>query len=294
MISSDKNSLKRSKNKIITFLSLTFLLSTVFWVQFFLLGEIPSGGGLIGLGLMWSPGIAAIITKIVFDRNLRGMGWKWGKTHFVLMGYILPVIVFSLIYIPIWLFGFAEFSSEYLTSRIADAVGLEKPISLGLTILIQSTLGLLTVIIPALGEEIGWRGLLVPELAKRISFTKMALVVGGIWAIWHYPMMFLGHSEETNMLQHIVFYTVKLLAYSFIISWLVLKSGSIWPAVFMHASGNLFLEGVSNDLTVSNNITRILLDDAGFGVVGVYIIFAYVFWRKKSEIANSLLKITNG
>ena len=88
MISSDKNSLKRSKNKIITFLSLTFLLSTVFWVQFFLLGEIPSGGGLIGLGLMWSPGIAAIITKIVFDRNLRGMGWKWGKTHFVLMGYI--------------------------------------------------------------------------------------------------------------------------------------------------------------------------------------------------------------
>ena len=40
----------------------------------------------------------------------------------------------------------------------------------------------------ATGEEIGWRGFLVPELAKVLPFTGVALVSGLIWASWHYPI----------------------------------------------------------------------------------------------------------
>ena len=38
------------------------------------------------------------------------------------------------------------------------------------------------------GEEIGWRGFLVPELAQVLPFTGVALVSGLIWASWQYPI----------------------------------------------------------------------------------------------------------
>jgi membrane protease YdiL (CAAX protease family) len=40
-----------------------------------------------------------------------------------------------------------------------------------------------------IGEEIGWRGFLVPEFAKTQSFPATALITGFIWAIWHYPVL---------------------------------------------------------------------------------------------------------
>jgi uncharacterized protein len=42
------------------------------------------------------------------------------------------------------------------------------------------TPGLLGGIFLALGEEIGWRGLLVPQPARLTTFTKTALLSGGI------------------------------------------------------------------------------------------------------------------
>ncbi len=47
---------------------------------------------------------------------------------------------------------------------------------------------MLTGVATAAGEEIGWRGFLVPELAKGLPFTAVALVSGIIWAAWHYPI----------------------------------------------------------------------------------------------------------
>ena len=60
------------------------------------------------------------------------------------------------------------------------------------------TPGLLIGILFALAEEIGWRGLLVPELARLTSFTRTALLSGGIQAVWHWPfVLFAGFSSAT-------------------------------------------------------------------------------------------------
>jgi uncharacterized protein len=44
-----------------------------------------------------------------------------------------------------------------------------------------------------LGEEIGWRGFLVPELAKRHGFAVTAIISGLVWAVWHYPIFLLAN-----------------------------------------------------------------------------------------------------
>jgi len=49
--------------------------------------------------------------------------------------------------------------------------------------------GLVQSLATALGEEIGWRGFLVPELFKTMGFTSAALFSGVVWACWHYPLV---------------------------------------------------------------------------------------------------------
>lgn len=46
------------------------------------------------------------------------------------------------------------------------------------------------IMIPFVGiaEETGWRGLLQPELDKRMSFPFSVLLTAAIWFVWHFPV----------------------------------------------------------------------------------------------------------
>src|SRR5689334_21633614 len=43
------------------------------------------------------------------------------------------------------------------------------------------------VVLPPIGEELGWRGLAMPQLAARRGPLVASLLVGAMWAFWHLP-----------------------------------------------------------------------------------------------------------
>lgn len=49
---------------------------------------------------------------------------------------------------------------------------------------------LLQVITGAVGEELGWRGFVVPRLADRLGSVGAAWLMGAAWALWHLPAFF--------------------------------------------------------------------------------------------------------
>ncbi len=65
-------------------------------------------------------------------------------------------------------------------------------ISIAVGIFLTGTYGLIRSVSSALGEEIGWRGFLVPELSKATSFTLTSLISGIVWSLWHYPILIYG------------------------------------------------------------------------------------------------------
>ena len=108
------------------------------------------------------------------------------------MGYVLPLGLTALVCSGVWLTGLGRFSPADLASAPSSSYGVALnsgvtlvPISFAVTATVFVVIGALT----ALGEELGWRGFLVPELARSTSFHRVALVSGGIWAAWHAPLI---------------------------------------------------------------------------------------------------------
>jgi membrane protease YdiL (CAAX protease family) len=87
------------------------------------------------------------------------------------------------------------------------------------------------------GEEYGWRGFLMDELAP-IGKRKAALVIGFIWGVWHIPIIISGaHTyppTEGGFILAGIFFTL----WGFFQSYVVLKTNSIWAAAFMHGIVN--------------------------------------------------------
>jgi membrane protease YdiL (CAAX protease family) len=93
-----------------------------------------------------------------------------------------------------WLAGIAALNPIQTAGALSRFFGLgplSRPFGIGLYFLDVATIGVIQNCATTLGEEIGWRGFLVPELAKRFSFTATAVLSGAIWALWHVPIIVL-------------------------------------------------------------------------------------------------------
>lgn len=88
-----------------------------------------------------------------------------------------------------------------------------------------------------LGEEIGWRGVLLPQLMQRISPLGAALVVGVVWYAWHVPLY--AAEDKLPALDDHVLFLISCLALSVIMTWFFLKSNaSTFLMIYVHDASN--------------------------------------------------------
>jgi uncharacterized protein len=80
------------QKKISLFLILTFALSLFSYVPIIRVGTLEIQRGLFVFTLMYSPGLAAILTQLIATRSLRGLGWRLGSARWLGIAYILPVV----------------------------------------------------------------------------------------------------------------------------------------------------------------------------------------------------------
>ena len=80
-------------------------------------------------------------------------------------------------------------------------------------------------------------------------------------------------------------FAVMIMAISFPYAWLRLKSGSLWPAVLLHASHNQSVIGILDKLTGNTSSTPYITGEFGVGLVLTSIVVAYIFWRMQPEFS---------
>ena len=269
--------------KVLIFLGITLVLVAFPYFEIIRTGTLQAWTTLL---LMWSPGVAAIITQLSTTRSLAGLGWRLGTARYLLPSLLIPLVVCIVVYGLLWGVGVIPFTGAELVATVATQTGLS--MSLPLAIFATVVVLILPSLFSALGEEIGWRGLLVPELAKGNNFTGTVLISSVIWALYHYPAILLADYHSAAPLWFgLPMFTLSLFGVSLIAAWLRLKSGSVWSAALLHASHNLFVQAVFDPLTLDFGLTPYLTTEFGVGLAIAYALVAFTYWRRRGEVEGA-------
>ncbi|GAA4217229.1 hypothetical protein GCM10022220_49430 [Actinocatenispora rupis] len=139
----------------------------------------------------------------------------------------------------------------------AVALGLYRPDPAALSRIVPGVPGpalvggllLLVVVLTPLywGEEFGWTS----YLRLRILPGRPAaatLVTGLVWAVWHFPLAFLGYVTYSNVVLGLLLWTTGFLCQEVMLTWLRLRSGSIWTTSLAHAGNNMVLSFLASGL----------------------------------------------
>ena len=283
---------KQSYRPLFVFLGLVVVLASFSYILIFTSDNNDDRTGGFAL-LQFSPAVSALVAKLVYQRNLRGLGWGWGKTRYQIAGALLPLALglvgFGLIWLTVGGFYDGSFIAE-TRSGIADTLGFDVTspyVVMLILLLVSGTLGLLLPGFFAFGEELGWRGFLVPELYKHANFTKTALISGLTWSVYHYPLVIGLEADElgVNTAYLLITATVGGIGLSTIMAWLRLKSGSVWTAVLFHAALNSYNQGFFENLTeTTSNLTNYMSGEFGLMMSLVAAFTGYLFWRKRDAL----------
>lgn len=96
---------------------------------------------------------------------------------------------------------------------------------------------LFTFLVVGIGEEVGWRGWMLPELQKRFSPLTSSILLGLVWGFWHFPLFVIGvyPGGPESVVEYLVF--GPLLAILF--TWLFNRTGgNLLLCMALHAAIN--------------------------------------------------------
>ncbi|MFT5571854.1 MAG: membrane protease YdiL (CAAX protease family) [Cryomorphaceae bacterium] len=277
-----KGKLRASAPILLTF----FILAVVFyWLGYWLIFRLERA-----TPLMMSVGLAAVVSCLIHGRPLASLGLLWGKSRFQWASFLIPLATVSLSYLIIWGLGLAQFNLDFIESlrgtyNLADWNGFSIIL---FHVALSATFTLCLAVPSILGEEIAWRGLLVGELSKSLSFGSVALISGLLWSVFHWPLMMKGFygSEFTPFVFQLAIFTLFIVSSSVTMTYLRYKTNSVWTAVLFHASSNIFIQKVFTPLTVVDESSSWYVDEFGVVVPLLTFLVALYFWTKaKREFA---------
>jgi membrane protease YdiL (CAAX protease family) len=187
-------------------------------------------------------GVVALLKRFLLWR----VGWKWYLALLIMPCLILAGVLLNaaLTQTPL------DFSTAYAHKIFGPSANL-----------LLFVLPFFLVDALTNGEEMGWRGYVLPRLQARHSALTSALLLGVVWAFWHLPK-FLSHWDTVTFAWYIVDTTAK----SVLFAWLYNNTkGSLLLTTLGHAALNtagVFLP-TATTLTDANSgafIITVLLD----------------------------------
>lgn len=122
------------------------------------------------------------------------------------------------------------------TALVALAAGVDLALG-GIMVVVMPFIG--SLVLPPIGEELGWRGYMQPELARTRRPLVAALAVGVAWTTWHVVPALVAGADALV----VGYFAASLIAWSLIAAWL----GRVWLAIALHVGINAAAMVVPDD-----------------------------------------------
>ena len=94
------------------------------------------------------------------------------------------------------------------------------------------------VITGAVGEELGWRGYLLPRLRLHLGALGAAWTMAVLWSLWHLPAFFTPGMPHQTM--PMIWALLAILFFGVFLAFVFVRAGeSIWAPMLAHLSFNI-------------------------------------------------------
>jgi uncharacterized protein len=244
----------------------------------------PALAALLVVFLVWRPQRRAQALGLVPVRPLRRMGGYilLALGMFVVLGFAATLLAAALGVTQLDLVDFSGLRSA-IEERAPAAAGALNADGFPTAAYLLALGVVLAAILPLallmnLGEELGWRGYLLPRLLP-LGVWPALLVTGLIHALWHGPQLLLHLHAGTMGPAGVAMFIASTLMVGIIIGWFRLASGSVWPAVVAHAANNSFNTLGFLTLSAADAPADPLLYPGGLGgIVGGTVLLTVAGW----------------
>jgi uncharacterized protein len=236
------------------------------------------------LPLMFAPGLASILTRFLrregfADVSFRRRDMKVRDTF--LFAYGFPIVVGVAAYGFAFLTGLAQFEPPSMPLAVGSPLA---KFAAGMAL--AATVGVLLSFPTSAGEEIGWRGYLLPRMIEA-RIPQPILVSSLVWGAWHLPVLFAGvYAMGPSRWISAIGLMIAAVAVGAILAWLRIETGSIWPCVLLHATWNGLINA-GFTLAVQDHAENMWVGETGMIVV-VTLVIASLFLRNKLKQEQSL------
>ena len=281
-----------AKKRLIIFIALTIILA---WIVFLL---IPICGLTYGSGAsvvisavaMFMPALSNLLTRLITKEGVGNMYLRphvKGHVKEYLLLYFGPTVLLLLSGALYFLIFPGSFDPELTTLKgmVASSgkQGLAASTLLIVQVLIFVVIGPIVNIIPTMGEELGWRGYLLPKLRMFLSDRAALIITGVIWGIWHLPIIVMGHNYGTSYWGYPVLGILAMIVFCVVLGiiegYISIKLESAIPAAMIHSTVNA---GAALPIIFAKSGYNPLLGPAITGLIGglLFIVLAVILLIK--------------
>lgn len=244
-----------SARGVLVFVVLSYALMWLATMPFWLSSRglaLPGAAAVIAVA-MFGPTLASWVACRFVDRRpwRPAVGLRWAgpgpssparpvrrTLRLMLLAFLTVLAATALGTVLAAVFGLVRFDLLGLSGLPALPVAVPRPVLLVIIVVEVVVASFTTNAFVALGEEIGWRGYLLPALLP-LGRVPAVLVTGVIWAGWHLPLILLGY-EYTGVPRPLalIVFTAFCLTSGAVLAWFRLRSGSALPGAVAHGTIN--------------------------------------------------------
>lgn len=131
------------------------------------------------------------------------------------------------------------------------------------------------------GEEMGWRGYILPRLQGRFSLLVSSLILAVIWWLWHLPKFLAPDNNSSFGL-----YFFEMVPMAILYTWISHHTrGSLLLVTLLHASGNtagVFFP-IANTVSGSNPAGLVLAIVILFFIAVGVVVFSFPAWVSQKQ-----------
>lgn len=236
---------------VLSFLAITFVVTYAIEGALIFSGfritQLPAAyGQLTVAAVMWVPALATVLTiKFVTREGFAIVNFRFGSWKPYLMSGLLVPICFVFIYSVTWLLGLGQpdWKLEQFLAAVSSAAGTSLPPAPSPAFVLPVLFVVTLVIAPfanglfGFGEELGWRGYLLPKLMV-FGKLKAYLLLGIVWGLWHLPLILIGFTYPGQPILGTLAFIALTTTFGMYLNELVLRHRSSILAGWVHGVFN--------------------------------------------------------